>query len=97
MSDNENGNNTDSFEQTLMLKRDSILDQIRSIDSSVTEVQEELARKIEELHSTRSTYEETLSHIQALLEIETNGLPPIESLLEQEGGTFQFLHTALQR
>ncbi len=97
MSDNENGNNTDSFEETLMLKRDSILDQMRSIDSSITEVQEELARKIEQLHTNKGAYEGALNHVQALLDIEANGLPPIVNPLGREGGTFKFLHTALQK
>ncbi len=68
MSDNENGNNMDSFEQALMDKRDSIVEQISSIDSLVTKVQEEFAKKIEELESSKTTHEESLKHIEALLE-----------------------------
>jgi hypothetical protein len=60
-----------NLEQALKLKRDSLLEQMRSIDSSIAELQADFATKLEELHSNKKTYEEMLNHIQALLKIET--------------------------
>jgi len=61
-----------ALEAALKLKRDSLLEQIRSTDALIGQVQAELSSKLEELYSNKKTYEETLSHIHAILKIETN-------------------------
>jgi DNA-directed RNA polymerase delta subunit len=63
--------NSTNLEQALKLKRDSIIEQMRALDSSIAELQAEFSSKIEELHSNKKTYEEMLNHIQAILKMET--------------------------
>ena len=64
--------NSIRLDEALKLTRDSLLEQIRSIDALIVEVQAEFSSKLEELHSNKKTCEETLNHINALLKIETN-------------------------
>jgi hypothetical protein len=64
------------LEEALKLKRDALLEQIRSNDALIAELQAEFATKLEELQSNKKTYEEMLSHIQALLKIETKSIEP---------------------
>jgi hypothetical protein len=68
--------NSAYLEQALKFKRDSLTEQIRTLDSSIAEIQAEFATKLEELHSNKKTAEEALSHIQALLKIETKSIEP---------------------
>jgi len=88
-------NNSAYLEQALKLKRDSLMEQIRAFDSSIAEVQAEFATKLEELHSNKKTAEEALSHIQALLKIETKSLESETVLTPKADDTISITDSAL--
>lgn len=68
----ESVNSSDSFEQALKLKRDSILEQIRSIDSFIPELRTEYSNKLKELYSNMNTCEQQLMNVQASLKLYEN-------------------------
>lgn len=58
------------IKDTLLLKRGSLITELKELDSSISQIQEEYSAKIEQLQMKKKMLGEALHHIEALLRFE---------------------------
>ncbi len=59
-----------NIEEVLLPKRESLMRELKQLDSIISQIQDEYSKKLEQLQEQKRPFQEALRHVEALLKLE---------------------------